>query len=424
MIKNSLLLVLIAFCFGCKNVKKLPEISKPNIVFLLTDDQRWDTLGIMGNTIIKMPNLDALATEGMLFNNAYVTTSICCVSRASILSGQYESKHGINDFNTSFTKEAFSNTYPVLLRKNGYKTGFIGKFGIGNPKDQPAEAFDYWAGTPLHQPNYENKNKNGNYIHYTDLISQCIKEFLNQIEQQPFCFSVSFKSPPHSQDGDTRQFVPNPKYSNLYEDITIPPPKTANPKYWESFPDFFRTDENIAHERWKLRFKTPEKYQESVKNYYRLITGVDDAVGQLIEKLKVNGLDKNTIIIFMSDNGFYLGEHGLARKWFGHEESIRVPLSIHDPRKIIDKSFTANIGLNIDIAPTILGFAGIDTPNGMQGKNLSRSETTLNGSRTGFFYKHTFLGSPKLPKVEGVVSTTTKYMKYIEHGYEELDIIF
>ncbi|WP_299665960.1 sulfatase [uncultured Polaribacter sp.] len=415
----KLLLISLIFCLGCKNETIVKEESKPNIIFLLTDDQRWDALGIAGNTIIKTPNLDHLASQGQFYTNAYVTTSICMVSRASILSGQYQSRHGINGFHTSFTKEAFDNTYPMILRKNGYRTGFIGKFGVGNPKNQPKKSFDYWEGTPLHQPNYENKDANGNFIHYTDLVSQKIDTFLHKTNQQPFCLSVSFKSP-HSQDGDDRQFIPNPKYSNLYKDDSIPQPKTADPKYWQSFPNFFRTDENIARARWKLRFETPEKYQESVKNYYRLITGVDDAVEKLRKTLKSKNLDKNTIIIFMGDNGFYLGEHGLAGKWFGHEESIRVPLIIYDPRNPSEIHKTDKIGLNIDIAPTILGFAGIKQPTVMQGINLLDFDTEKNNKREDFFYGHTFLGSPKLPKIEGVVSTTTKYMKFIESGYEEL----
>lgn len=418
-VKYNLLFLLVTFCFGCKNDKKSAKTNKPNIIFLLTDDQRWDALGAAGNTLIQTPNLDGLARKSQWYTNAYVTTSICMVSRASILSGQYESKHRINDFHTSFTQEAFNRTYPVLLRKNGYRTGFVGKFGVGNPKDHPKEAFDFWAGTPLHQPNYENKDKNGNYIHYTDLLSQNIQKFLKETNEKPFCLSVSFKAP-HSQDGDPRQFIPNPKYADLYKDITIPQPETADSKYWDSLPDFFHKEENIARERRKLRFETPEKYQESVKNYYRLITGVDAAVGTLIKDLEAKGLKENTIIIFMGDNGFYLGEHGLAGKWFGHEESIRVPLIIYDPRHIPSKNVVSSIGLNIDIAPTILGFAGIEKPALMQGKDLSKRSTKQNTDRNDFFYEHTFLGSPKLPKVEGVVSITIKYMYYIEHNYEEL----
>ena len=135
----------------------------PNIIFILTDDHRYDALGVMGNPIIRTPNLDALARDGVLYTNAYVTTSISCSSRASILTGQYVSRHGVSDFVTDIAPDRFAETYPVLLREAGYKTGFIGKFGIGLP-NQPKDQFDYWACEPKHQPDYENKDRYGKLL--------------------------------------------------------------------------------------------------------------------------------------------------------------------------------------------------------------------------------------------------------------------
>ncbi|WP_142785495.1 sulfatase family protein [Changchengzhania lutea] len=420
MIKNSLLIICIACCLGCKKEKELTKNTKPNIIFLLTDDQRWDALGINGNRYIKTPNIDSLANSGFNFKNAYVTTSICMVSRASILTGQYMSRHGINGFHTSLENEALNNTYPALLKSAGYTIGFIGKYGIGNPPDHPKKLFDYWKGTPLHQPNYETVDKNGDSIHYTDLLSQNISEFLNISFSKPFCLSVSFKAP-HSQDGDERQFIPKTEYAELYENIEMPLPTTADSKYWDSLPSFFHTEENIARIRWKLRFSTEEKYQESVKNYYRLITGVDESVGKLREELKKSGQDNNTVIIFMGDNGMYLGEHGLAGKWFAHEESIRVPLIIYDPRN--EKRLIGaldEIGLNIDIAPTILGFAGVEIPESMQGHDLTAALAGNSPKRKQFFYEHTFNGSPSLPETKAVISPSLKYVYYPEFDFEEL----
>lgn len=394
--------------------------DRPNIIFLLTDDQRWDALGVTGNQIIKTPHLDKLANDGILFNNAYVTTSICAVSRASILTGQYLSRHKINDFETGFSQKALATTYPLLLKKEGYTIGFIGKYGVGNTATHPINEFDFWACTDKEQPDYENIDENGNYIHYTDVVANNISAFLDRTDNRPFCLSVSFKAP-HVQDGDLRQFIPNPRYAHHYEGIEIPVPKTADVNSWEAFPDFFRTDANIARERWKLRFNTPEKYQESVKNYYRLISGVDEVVGEMIQRLKDQGLDKNTVIIFMGDNGMFLGEHGLAGKWYAYEESIRVPLLIYDPReKGVHAARVEDIALNIDIAPTIMGLANIKIPESMQGIDLLRHVRNEVATRPFFFYEHTFFGSPKLPKVQGVISTSLKYTKYIEHNYEEL----
>jgi arylsulfatase A-like enzyme len=407
--------------------------GKPNIIFLLTDDHRWDALGAMGNPIVQTPHLDKLAKKGLLFKNAYVTTSICCVSRASILTGQYESRHKINDFNTSLSPEAVQHTYPILLKDAGYQIGFVGKYGVGAPKDQPKELYDFWECSTKGQPDYELTDEKGNYLHHTDKVGQDINKFLDQVgDQKPFCLSVSFKAP-HVQDGNpkdkeyqdlSRQFIIQPRYKEYYQNVSIPVPETADPKYWESFPDFFQTEENIARERWRLRFETPEKYQESVKNYYRLLTGVDDVVGNMVKELEEKGLADNTIIIFTGDNGFYLGEHGLAGKWYGHEESIRVPLIIYDPRRgNRNRGETPDkIALNVDIAPTILGLAGTPVPEGMQGVDLMQLTEGKKKAleRQDFFYEHTFMGSPKLPKVEGVVSREMKYMNFIEHGYEEL----
>ncbi|WP_338874719.1 sulfatase [Spirosoma sp. SC4-14] len=396
--------------------------TPPNIIFLLTDDQRWDALGAMGNPIIQTPNLDALAQNGVLFKNAYVTTSICCVSRASLLSGQYMSRHKINDFDTPFSPEALAHTYPLLLKQAGYKIGFIGKYGVGT-QNQPSHSYDYWSCTQKGQPDYEVLNAEGKLIHDTDTISHDIQTFLGRFANQaaPFCLSVSFKAP-HELDGNPPTYVVQSRFRDLYSNVDIPQPLTADPKYWNSFPDFFRTDQNIARARWKPLLSTPDRHAETVRNYYRLITGVDEAVGKLVAQLKQLGLDQNTIIVFMGDNGFYLGEHGMEGKWYGHEESIRVPLIIYDPRlpAKFRGSKPAQIALNIDIAPTLLSRANVPVPARMQGIDLIGSLTHGTFNRSDFFYEHTFMGSPRLPKVEGVVSPNLKYMKFIEHGYEEL----
>ena len=418
-------LVLLQLCGACSNTQTSAVVAneKPNIIFLLTDDHRWDALGVMGNNIIQTPNLDKLAREGVYFRNAYVTTAICAVSRASILTGQYKSRHGIEDFVTSLDSSALRQTYPIMLKKAGYRIGFIGKYGVGRPDEQPSHLYDFWECTNKIQPDYEMTDENGNYIHHTDKVSGDILKFLDKFgASKPFCLSVSFKAP-HVQDNDPRQFISNPRYKTLYADIAIPIPETADEIYWNRFPDFFRTEQNIARVRWKLRFATPEMYQESVKNYYRLLTDVDDAVGNMVRKVKEMGIADNTVIIFTGDNGMYLGEHGLAGKWYGHEESIRVPLIIYDPReenKLRGKT-SDHIALNIDVAPTILSLAGLKAPADMQGVDLMRLAAGEDDIiRKDFFYEHTFMGSPGIPKVEGVVSREMKYMKFIEHNFEEL----
>ena len=421
-----LLLPLLLFLTGC--TRHLKEGSsddhyegKPNIIFLLTDDHRWDALGAMGNSIIHTPNLDELAKQGLLFKNAYVTTSICAISRATILSGEYESRHKINDFGTDFTPDALANTYPLLLKKAGYKIGYINKFGVGK-LNQPIGSFDYWKCPKEEQPVYEMKQANGGIIHNTDSVANDIKIFLNQYgKQEPFCLSVGFKAP-HEQDGNPPRFIPQARYQSMYNDVIIPEPVTADPIYWNRFPTFFRTNQNLGRQRWQALLSTDALFQQSVKNYYRLITGVDEVVGKLREQLKELDIDRHTIIIFMGDNGMYLGEHGLEGKWFGHEESIRVPLIIYDPL-LPDQQKTGEpdqIALNIDIAPTIVSIAGLPIPGRMQGKNLLSIANGSVAPRNDFFYEHTYQKSPSIPQTEGVVTKDFKYLKYIENGYEQL----
>ncbi len=397
--------------------------EKPNIIFLLTDDQRWDALGAMGNDIIQTPNLDKLANEGVMFTNSYVTTSICCCSRPSILTGQYVSRHGINSFQQDLTGDALQNTYPLLLKNQaGYKIGFIGKYGIGL-EHRPDSLFDFWTCEKMYQPNYEITDEDGDSIHYTDKVNHDIQNFLEQFgKKEPFCLSVSFKAP-HVQDSDPRQFIYHPRYKDLYKDVEIPLPETAGEEYWNMFPEDFRTN-NEARKRWEIRFPDPEKYQESVRGYYRLISGVDDVVGNMMQKLKELGIAENTVIIFMGDNGFYLGEHGMAGKWYAHEESIRVPFFISDPRAKTDKKALKleQMALNIDVAPTILSIAGIEIPAQMQGKDVTRliSGDLDSPWRTEFFYEHT-IEIPTIPESYAAISEQYKFITYpsLSSGLEE-----
>jgi arylsulfatase A-like enzyme len=423
-------LFLLLFCLiSLQVVSQRPELrssfnsAQPNIIFILTDDQRWDAMGAMGNKIILTPNIDRLANAGILFKNAFVTTSICCVSRASILTGQYQSRHGINDFQTDLSANAFSKTYPALLKNAGYHIGFIGKFGVGlNP---PANLYDFWVNTESAgktQPDYIIEDDSGNKIHDTDSIGHAIQKFLDQSTgKQPFCLSVSFKAP-HEQDGDPPTYIIQPRYAEYYRETKIPEPVTAGSKYWNTIPYFFQQKENLGRARWMGFLSTPELYQKNVKNYYRLISGVDEVVGEIQLRLQKMGIEKNTIIVFMGDNGMLLGEHGMEGKWNGYDESIRIPLLIYDPRlpESINHLKTNQIALNIDIAPTILSWAGVEVPADMQGVDLIGQVENKHPERKDFFYQHYFLGGPQLPKVEGVVTKNLRYMKYLEFDYEQL----
>lgn len=424
-IEKSLILAAALFINGAavvfaQQAITLPEQRRPNIIFLLTDDHRWDALGAMGNPIIRTPHLDTMAQEGYLFRNAYVTTSICAVSRASLLSGQYQSRHGIADFKTDFSEAALTATYPMVLKAQGYHIGFIGKYGVGD--QPPADRFDFWSVWERGQPPYWLEDGAGNPIHHTDSIDRDISLFLDEFgnRNQPFCLSVSFKAP-HELDGDPPIYQVQERFMPLYADAVIPPQPNEGEVAWQQTPPFFRDAAHIARKRWEALLGTPALYQANVKNYYRLITGVDEVVGKLRVKLKSLGIDDQTVIIFMGDNGFMLGNHGLEGKWFGYEESVRVPLIIFDPNKPANASNEVDeIALNIDIAPTILGYAQVSVPASMQGIDLRKTALAGRPTREDLFYEHTFMGSPRIPQVEGVAGGRFKYMRYTEHDYEEL----
>ncbi|MEQ9300509.1 MAG: sulfatase [Cyclobacteriaceae bacterium] len=405
--------------------KAITESSRPNVIFLLADDMRVGAMGYEGNEIIKTPAIDQLANSGVYFKNSFVTTPICSSSRASILTGQYTRKHGITDFHTNLSDSALSQTYPMLLKASGYYTGFIGKYGVGMKEDElPKDKFDYWKG--LHGEKYWGQ---GHYwqdsVHLTKVMEGQALKFLDQApKDRPFCLSLSFKAP-HCQDSHPDQFLyDTTRYSHLYADETIPEAPLSDPEYWEMFPEFFQLgDSSETRIRWRRRFGTPELYQEMVKSYYRLISGIDATITAIRTDLREKGLDKNTIIIFSSDNGFYLGERGLAGKWFSHEESIRVPLIIYDPREeLMEGSVSEQIALNIDLAPTILDLAGIEIPLGMQGKSLlSEMNDQTDDWRTDFFFEHRFERF-NIPESEGVINLNTKYVRYVEEepDYEYL----
>ena len=393
--------------------------TRPNLLFILTDDHRWDALGSAGNPIVQTPNLDRIAREGVSFTKNFVVTSICCTSRANIFSGMYGSRNGIETFGVPFDPETWNECYPTLLRKAGYRTGFVGKWGVG--KEPPENEFDYWAGFAGQGKYLEEVD--GKLTHMTQRLGQKSLEFLDSCDgSQPFCLSISFKAP-HCQDGAKRQFPPEPELESLYSGVEIPRPKTATEEAFRQLPKFLQESE--ARRRWTLRFATDEMRQESVRDYYRLITGVDREVGKLLVKLEEKGQLDNTVIVFTGDNGFYLGEHGLAGKWFMHEESIRTPLIVRDPtlpNEVRGKRVDA-MALNIDISPTLLDYAGIDIPERVQGRSVRPwvQGLTPGDWRTEWFYEHHFKHRT-IPQSEGVRTDRWKYCRYIEVDpvYEEL----
>ncbi|MEW4454244.1 sulfatase [Bremerella sp. JC817] len=391
--------------------------ERPNLIFLLTDDQRFDALGCMGNPVIKTPNIDRLAQEGVVFDNAFATTAICATSRASFLTGQYARRHGVVDFKTVLTPEAFSETFPALLRKAGYRTAFIGKWGVGN--NLPADQYDYWKGFA----------GQGKYFvdgqpHMTRRLENQTLEFLDTCQpDEPFCLQVSFKAA-HCQDGPGWQFQHAPEYADYYAEDGITPASTANEVGYQKLPSQLQGGESRV--RWGRRFDGDEMYQKNVKDYYRLLTGVDDFVGAMTKKLAEKKLADNTVIVYTSDHGFFLGEHGLAGKWLMYEPSIRIPMIIYDPRlpKADRGQRCDDIVLSIDVAPTLLTLAHVPVPSSMQGSSLTPFLTGQHPAdwRTEFLYEHLFPHAT-IPQSEGVRSEDWKYISY-EKTQPKLEQLF
>ena len=400
------------------------EQSRPNILFMLTDDQRFDDLGCMGNTIIQTPNLDKLAADGVIFDNAFVTTAICCSSRASILTGQHMRRHRIYDFATPLSSEAMDNTYPVLLRKAGYRTGFLGKMAIGTPSEEirhlslPADKFDFWFGFP--QSINFRQVVDGQERFLTTLLAEKAVEFLQaNPADKPFCLSISFKEP----HGPWNFF--DPRAPDPYEDTVIPPPASYTKEAYQAQPEFLRESLNGSGP-WP---KNPrDRFLDNTRTCYRLITGMDTAVGQIMAAVVELGLDDKTIVIFTSDHSSLRGTHGLFGKWIMYEESIRAPLIVRDPRLPAELRGTRRdqMVLNIDFAPTMLAMGGVAVPLEMQGRDFS--SLLYNKPiewRLEWFYEHTYNTRPPrrpIAKSEGVRTERWKYIRYTEHDppYEQL----
>jgi arylsulfatase len=389
-----------------------------NVLVLVSDDQRWDSLGAAGNEVIHTPHLDSLASSGVRFTRACVTTSICMTSRASILTGQYMSRHGIDRFGKPLAPDQFAKTYTGVLRDAGYWTGFVGKYGVGTVRK---DDFDFVR-------TYEGRHwmeRNGERVHVTELNRRDSLEFLkNRPQDQPFLLSVSFFAP-HAEDRDPDQYLPQDWSETFYEGTTVPQSELMDEVHLRALPPFLSADANEGRVRYHWRFDTPERYQRYMVNYYRLITEVDRAVGDIIAALVEQDAYENTLIVFIGDNGYFHADRGLADKWYPYEQALRVPLIVHDPRvPHSERGLTRDqLALNIDLAPTVVVAAGLNIPEAMQGEDLAplylADETPP--WRDEFFYEHPTISSrDRIPSSQGVIRRDFKYVYWPEWEHDQL----
>jgi len=310
-------------------VTELMSKTKRNIVFLLTDDQALVSMGCYGNPKVKTPNLDALAADGVIFDRHYVTTAICMASRCNIMTGLYEFRTGCNFGYGKLPLERWNNSYPNLMRSAGYRTAIAGKIGFEvEEKGLPADDFDMWGAGPG-QTNYAT-SKNPSMAKYADKFPHATlsyaafaDDFIKQsvADEKPFCLSISFKA-------SHRPVQPDPKFNDVYKDTVFDKPANYGRDKGAHLAPQSRTGRQYPRfEEWGYS----DNYNEVMKKYNQQIYGVDQAVGRIRESLKAHGVDKNTVIIFTSDNGFMCGSHGYGSKVIPYEESTRVPLIIFDP---------------------------------------------------------------------------------------------
>ncbi|WP_442509213.1 sulfatase family protein [Novipirellula sp. SH528] len=356
--------------------------DRPNILFLLTDDQAYHTLGVTGNEQVKTPNIDTLARRGVIFDRHYDTTAICMGSRANIMSGMYEYKNGCNFMHGAMGTKQWSTSYPVLLKNAGYRVANAGKFGFG-VHDQKnldkrgiegtgvKDAFDLYL-TKGGQCNYTTAKNKGldkyeqDHPHLTQALAAATIDFVrDSVKQgQPFCMTVGFKAP-------HKPFEPDPQFDHVYQDTVWKKPGNYGRQAGLHLAEQSRQDRQYRT-YWEESYSTDEKYQHTLRVYHQLIYGVDVAVGKLVEELKKLGIEDNTVIIYSSDNGYLMGAHGLGGKTLPYEEGARAPLIIYDPRNPKSGTMrrTDSLSGNIDIAATILDVAGLDIPDVYDGKSL------------------------------------------------------
>ncbi|MEP2240429.1 MAG: sulfatase-like hydrolase/transferase [Maribacter sp.] len=436
---RSLMILCIVLIF-----KIVQAQERPNIIFILTDDQSYGMMGCTGNEVVQTPNIDMLAKDGVLFANAHITSAICTPSRASILTSQFERKHGIN-FNsgTSMSEEGWNNTYPMVLRDNGYYSGWIGKnhLPVGNggyASGLMDKSFDYWYAGHGHLGFYPKDRhkifKNAKDDTQIEIIREGISDFLSNEQKlkgaqkfldqrpkdKPFVLSVNFNLP-HDASASTmaQRDSDDQIYKTLYDDVDLKLPKNYIAK------------KDITHPKLPAEIHRVEDRQEGY-NYvdhpdsllarYQLrlqaMTGIDRMVGELREKLKAQKLDKNTIIVFTSDHGLFMGEFGIGGKALCYEITTHVPLIIYDPsEKKSNRGRKSNaLVQSIDIAPTLLKKAAIDIPDTYQGRDLTPLLSKEKSDVRDYLYTEN-LWSTQFgnPRCEAVKDKRWKYIRYYKN---------
>lgn len=400
------------------------ESNRPNIVFFFADDQTSSTLGCYGHPVVQTPNIDALAARGIRFQSMFVCQPICWVSRTSILTGRTGRSYGTPENPEQTRADVAETLYSDLLRAHGYRTGFYGKWHAKMPRGyKPQDHFDRFE--HIFRNPYYKKLPDGTLRHETDLIVDRGIEFIkSQPEDQPFALNLWFNAC-HAEDSDRRPGIghfPWPQSTDgLYDDVEMHPPRLNDPAIFENLPEFLQT--SITRERYFWRWNTGHKYQTNLRAYFRMASGIDRAIGRFLRALDEAGLSQNTVIVYSADNGYHMGNRGLAGKWSHFEESLRVPLIVCDPRLPHSQQgrVTDALATNLDLPATFLDLAGVEVPEQYQGRSLQPVMAGREPAdwRTETFHEH-FAVRSRIPAWEGIRTARFKYARYFDHDDEFL----
>ncbi|MDG1894240.1 MAG: sulfatase [Fuerstiella sp.] len=402
--------------------------SHKNIVFILIDDLRYDTFGFMNHPFVETPNIDALAKNGVQFTNAFVTTSLCSPSRASVLTGQYMHNHRVVDNADRMPED--TQTFPQLLQQADYETAFIGKWHMGGSSDAARPGFDHWVsfrGQGTYAPGKQTLNVNGRHVprtkYMTDELTDYSTQWLNSRDSdRPFLLYLSHK-------GVHGLYDPAPRHIDRYLNAPVAKPATmANTaENYAGKPMWVQDQRNSWHGvEFPYHGRAKQSLTEMYRHYCEMILSIDDSVGQVMKTLRDRGLDQQTLVVFTSDGGHLWGEHGLIDKRCAYEESIRIPLLASCPGLIPPGSQCGAVVTNIDMAPTFLELAGIAPSSWMDGRSLVHLlEDSSAGKSDPATLVYEYYWEPSFPQTPTTFALRGSQYKLIQyHGLWDTDELY
>ena len=431
MVKNVLLICFLML-HGSVAFSQAGNRKPMNIIFILADDHRYDAMGFMNKIKgLQTPGMDRLAKEGVHIKNAFVSTALCSPSRASILTGQYAHTHTVVDNEAALPSNLVF--FPSYLQKSGYQTAFVGKWHMGNTDDQPQPGFDHWISFQgqgvYYNPTFNVDGKRikqaeGSYI--TDLLTDYALEWLNKTNKsKPFFLYLSHK-------GVHAEFYPAKRHEGKYADVPVvcppsmyltatdssktygiptPPGSKVNTR---DIPNWVRAQRYSWH-GVDYMYHGTIKFDDFYRRYLETLQAVDESIERIINWVVSHGLKDNTMIVYMGDNGFSFGEHGLIDKRHAYEESMRVPLLVWAPGMVKPNSVTEQIIMNVDLAPTFLDLAGIAKPKQMQGFSFAEilGGKNVTWQRDKVFYEYYWEAAfPQTPTTFAIRTERYKYIYY------------